>query len=108
MDTDFNLFWDSYHVDESKFPHRRAATFLEWNKRLPMTRKAMLAQVTKEGGPPKKNPYFFVQEFADPEPEFLRGNEEGYLVQVFYEGRYRICTKETAEAFGMRITKDPW
>ena len=54
------------------------------------------------------NPLFAIQDNDTAEPEFLRGNEEGYLVQVFYEGRYRICTKETAEAFGLQITKDPW
>ena len=105
MDLDFNNFWNKYHVDESKFPHRRAATFLEWNKRSPVARKAMLEKVEKEGGPVKKNPYFFVQDFPEPEPEFLRGDEGGDLVQVRYNGLYKICTRETANNYHLEIIK---
>ena len=108
MDEIFNLFWDRYRVDEVRFPYRRAATFREWNKRSMVARAAMLDKVTKEGGPPKKNPFFYVQEFPEPQPEFLRGDESGHLVQVYYEERYRICTKETADMFGLKVTKDPW
>ena len=113
MDLDFNKFWDNYHVDEVKFPHRRAATFREWNKRSPVTRKAMMEKVAKEGGPPKKNPFFFVQEFPEPQPEFLSGKEQDDcrrrgipMVQVHYDGKFLICTKQTQEDFGLTKTVD--
>ena len=41
-------------------------------------------------------------------PEFLRGDEGGYIVQVRYNGAFKLCRKETATAFGLTITKDPW
>lgn len=49
------------------------------------------------------------------EPEFLSGSEQDRLkaqgvamVQVRYGDGYRICTRETADAFGLTITRDPW
>ena len=108
MDKDFNNFWDSYHVNEEKFPNRRAATFREWNNRSPMTRKAILEKVEKEGGPANKNPFFYVQDFPEPQPKFLRGDEDEDIVQVFYNGKYPLCSRQTAQNFGLTITKDPW
>ena len=54
------------------------------------------------------NPLFAIKDNDNAQPVFLRGDEDGDLVQVRYEGKYRICTRETAEAFGLTITKDPW
>ena len=39
------------------------------------------------------------------EPEFLKGDEGGDLVQVLYGGKYKICTRETAEVFGLTIIR---
>ena len=106
MDTIFNSFWDNYHVDETKFPHRRAATFREWNKRSPVTRQAMLDKILKEGGPLNKNPYFFVQDFPEPQPTFLRGDEPDAEVQVRYNGAYKICSRKTMQEFGLEWIRD--
>ena len=54
------------------------------------------------------NPLFAIKDNDSTQPEFLRGDEDGDLVQVRYEGKYRICTRETAKEFGLTITKDPW
>ena len=40
------------------------------------------------------------------QPEFLKGNEEGDLVQVLYCGAYKICTRATMELFGLQWVKD--
>ena len=52
---------------------------------------------------------------AQPQPEFLSGQEQERLkengitlVQVKYDDRFLICTKETATAFGLDIRIDPW
>ena len=103
----FNEFWDNYKPDEIRFPRRRAATFRAWCNRTPIARKAMLDAIMPEGGGPKwKNPYFYVTDFPEPQPQFLRGNEKGDLVQVRYNGLYKICTRETAEEFGLTIVRD--
>ena len=108
MDYEFNEFWDSYQPDEIRFPNRRAATFRAWNERSPAARKAMLEKVKAESPPKWKNPYFYVVDFPEPQPVFLRGDEGGDLVQVRYNGTYKICTRQTAEEFELTITKDPW
>ena len=106
MDNEFNEFWEAYHPNEIRFPRRRAATFLEWTKRTLAARRAMLAKVKAEGAPEWKNPYFYVQEFPEPQPQFLRGDEGGDLVQVLYDGKYKICTRETMNIFNLKHIKD--
>ena len=53
-----------------------------------------------------KNPYFFVLDFPEPQPTFLRGDEGGDLVQVRYNGLYKICTRETMELFNLEFVKN--
>ena len=40
------------------------------------------------------------------QPEFLKGNEEGDLVQVRYNGLYKICTRETMKKFNLEFVKN--
>ena len=63
----------------------------------------------------KTNPIFFLKDFPEPQPTFLSGQEQDKLieqgiplVQVKYKGKFLICTKETATAFGLDIRNDPW
>lgn len=72
----FNRFWRLYKVDETRFPRRRAATFKLWMDKDPAARAAMMAEVEANGGPKGKNPYFYVQEFGNPEPQWLTGKEQ--------------------------------
>ena len=106
MDNDFNDFWNAYHPNEMRFPRRRAATFRAWNERTPVARKAMLEKVQKEGAPEWKNPFFFVQDFPEPQPVFLRGDEGGDIVQVRYNGAYKLCTRATMELFNLEWVRD--
>ena len=98
MDKDFNEFWDAYHPNEIRFPRRRAATFRAWNERTPAARRAMLEQVKKEGAPEWKNPYFYVQDFG--------GETDEDLVQVRYNGAYKICTRATMKLYGLEWVRD--
>ena len=107
-DDDFKDFWTYYQPNEIRFPNRKKATYRLWRDRIPATRDAMLAYVKENSVPKWKNPYFFVQEFPDPDPTFLRGDEGGYIVQVRYGEAFKLCRKETAEQYHLTITKDPW
>lgn len=84
----FNRFWQYYQVDEGRFPHRRAATLKLWIDKHPLAREAMLKEVEENGGPKGKNPYFYVQEFAEPEPQWLTGQgqekalRDGFIVCI--------------------------
>lgn len=105
MDNDFNDFWNAYQPDNT-FLNRRGATYRLWSQRSPAARKAILAAVQKVRPPKWKNPYFFVVDFPDPQPVFLRGDESGDIVQVRYNGAYKLCTRATMELFGLEWVRD--
>ena len=102
----FNRFWRNYRVDETLFPRRRAATLKLWIDKHPLAREAMLAEVEANGGPKGKNPYFYVQEFAEPEPTNYNGRRlkpgVTYVIAK-YKGSYGTYTLAEAEQFGMEI-----
>lgn len=102
----FNRFWRNYRVDETLFPRRRAATLKLWIDKHPLARKAMLKEVEENGGPKGKNPYFYVQEFPDPEPTNYNGRRlkpgVTYVIAK-YKGAYGTYTLAEAEQFGMEI-----
>ena len=102
----FNAFWRLYKVDETLFPRRRAATLKLWIDKHPMAREAMLAAVKENGGPRGKNPYFYVQEFTEPEPINYNGRSLKQGVQYViakYKGSYGTYSLEDAQAYGMEI-----
>ncbi len=105
-DNDYLEFWDGYHVNELRFPNRKLATFSQWLNRSCAARKAIRDAVLTEGAPSWKNPYFFVQDFPEPQPVFLRGDEAGDIVQVRYNGAYKLCTRTTMELFGLEWVRD--
>ena len=102
----FNRFWRNYRVDETLFPRRRAATLKLWIDKHPLAREAMLKEVEANGGPKGKNPYFYVQEFAEPEPTNYNGRRlkpgVTYVIAK-YKGSYGTYTLAEAEQFGMEI-----
>ena len=106
QDNDFLEFWDHYKVNEIRFPNRKLATFSQWQGRSPAARKAMRDMVVEEGAPEWKNPYFFVQDFPEPQPQWLRGDEGGDIVQVRYNGAYKLCTRATMELFGLEWVRN--
>lgn len=102
----FNTFWRKYQVDERLFPRRRAATLKLWMDKPPVVREAMLKEVTANGGPKGKNPYFFVQEFVAPEPTNCngRGLKSGVTYVIAkYKGLYGTYSLDEARAFGMEM-----
>ena len=54
----------------------------------------------------ERNPYFFLNNFPEPQPVFLRGDESGDIVQVRYNGAYKLCTRETMELFNLEWVRD--
>ena len=106
QDNDFLDFWDHYKVNELRFPNRKIATFSQWQKRSRAARKAIRDMVQEEGAPEWKNPYFFVVDFPEPQPVFLRGDEDTKIVQVKYEGKFKLCTPETMQLFNLEFVRN--
>jgi len=61
----------------------------------------------------ERNPFFYLNNFPEPQPEFLSGQEQDRLrekriplVQVKYNGKFLICTRETMELFNLEWVRD--
>ena len=108
LEEDFNAFWIFFNP-RPEFANRKKATWEIWKTKTPVARKAIL-EAAQEGAPghpgDNPNPYFFVQDFPEPQPVFLRGDESGDIVQVRYNGAYKLCTRATMELFGLEWVRD--
>ena len=104
----FEKFWKFFNP-APEFHNRRAATQMIFEARSHAAQRAMV-EAAQEGAPghpgDNQNPYFFVQDFPDPQPVFLRGDEGGDIVQVKYNGAYKLCHRATMELFGLEWNRD--
>ena len=104
----FEKFWKFFNP-APEFHNRRAATQMIFEARSHAAQRAMV-EAAQEGAPghpgDNQNPYFFVVDFPDPQPVFLRGDEGGDIVQVRYNGTYKLCTRATMELFGLEWIRD--
>ena len=104
----FEKFWKFFNP-APEFHNRRAATQMIFEARSYAAQRAMV-EAAQEGAPghpgDNQNPYFFVQDFPEPQPVFLRGDEGGDIVQVKYNGAYKLCHRATMELFGLEWNRD--
>lgn len=108
MQANFEKFWKFFNP-ATEYHNRRAATQMIFEARSEAAQNAIV-EAAQEGAPghpgDKQNPYFFVQDFPDPQPVFLRGDEGGDIVQVRYNGTFKLCTRATMELFGLEWVRD--
>ena len=92
-----------------EFHNRYGATKIAFEQRSEVAQRAIV-EAAQEGAPghpgDNQNPYFFVQDFPEPQPVFLRGDEGGDIVQVKYNGTYKLCHRATMELFGLEWIRD--
>ena len=106
----FEMFWRYFSmVMPAEFQNRKSATKVAFEQRSEVARHAIV-EAAQEGAPghpgDNANPYFFVVDFPEPQPEFLRGDEEGDIVQVKYNGMFKLCTRETMNRFHLEWSRD--
>ncbi|MBR1381130.1 MAG: hypothetical protein IJ554_01525, partial [Paludibacteraceae bacterium] len=110
MQTNFEKFWKYFsEAMPTEFNNRRAATQMLFEARSEAAQNAIIEAAQECGGGPlgdQQNPYFFVQDFPEPQPVFLRGDEGGDIVQVRYNGTFKLCTRATMELFGLEWVRD--
>ena len=105
MPTD--LFEKFFKKFVPEFKNRFTVTWYNFDKRSPAAQQAMWNAVKDEpDGTVDKNPFFFVQDFPDPHPEFLHGDEDEDIVQVRYNGTFKLCSRTTMELFGLEWVMD--
>ena len=89
------------------FKNRKAATQMVFEARSEVARDSILEAARKGVNCDEdRNPYFFVQDFPEPKPTFLRGDEGGDIVQVRYNGAYKLCSRATMELFNLEFVRD--
>ena len=83
-----------------------------WSKCSIAKRTKLLAAV-KSGAHFKPRLDWLIADFPEPQPEFLSGLDQDKLrekgipmVQVKYDGLYKICTRETMELFNLEFVRD--
>ena len=102
----FEKFWKFFNP-APEFHNRYGATKIAFEQRSEAAQRAMISSLSLgEGRGEASNPYFFVVDFPDPKPVFLRGDEAGDIVQVRYNGAYKLCTRATMELFGLEWVRD--
>ena len=117
QDSLFEMFWKFFSVAmPAEFQNRKNAAHIMFAERSEVAQRAMV-EAAQEGAPghpgDASNPYFFVVDFPEPQPEFLSGLDQDKLrekgipmVQVKYNGKFLICTRETMELFGLEWVRD--
>ena len=95
---------------ENWFKYRGEACEQRWAKMSELQRQAIIADLIRcrdmHEKPFKENPYFYLCDFPEPLPVFLRGDEGGDIVQVKYNGTFKLCTRATMELFGLEWNRD--
>lgn len=76
-----------------------------WEKCSPV-KKIKLLEAVKSGAHFKPRLDWLISDFLEPQPVFLRGDEAGDIVQVRYNGAYKLCTRATMELFGLQWVRD--
>lgn len=106
---DFMDFWASFIVPV-EYENRKNACRNLWANFSDVKKNAILCELQclcEEGRTTvERNPYFYLNNYEDPKPVFLRGDEAGDIVQVRYNGAYKLCTRDTMERFGLEWVRD--
>lgn len=106
----FEKFWKFFSAAmPAEFYNRMGATKLAFERRSEVAQRAIV-EAAQEGAPghpgDNPNPLFYVADFPEPKPTFLRGDEAEDIVQVRYNGAYKLCTRATMELFGLEWVRD--
>ena len=83
-----------------------------WSK-CSIAKRIKLIEAVKSGAHFKPRLDWLISDFPEPEPDFLSGQEQDRLreqgiplVQVKYNGKFLICTRETMTLFNLEFVRD--
>lgn len=106
---DFKDFWASFIVPV-EYENRKNACRNLWATFSDVKKNTILCELQslcEEGRTTEqRNPYFYLNNYEEPQPVFLRGDEGGDIVQVRYNGTYKLCHRATMELFGLEWIRD--
>ena len=106
---EFKDFWASFIVPV-EYENRKNACRNLWANFSDVKKNAIICELQslcEEGRTTEeRNPYFYLNNYEEPQPVFLRGDETGDIVQVRYNGTFKLCTRATMELFGLEWVRD--
>ena len=107
---DFKDFWATFIVPV-EYENRKNACRNLWATFSDVKKNAILCELQclcEEGRKTEeRNPYFYLNNYEEPQPVFLRGDEQGVeIVQVKVGNRFRLCSRETMNLFNLQWIKD--
>ena len=106
---DFKDFWASFIVPV-EYENRKNACRNLWATFSDVKKNTILCELQslcEEGRTTEqRNPYFYLNNYEEPQPVFLRGDEGGDIVQVRYNGTFKLCHRATMELFGLEWIRD--
>ena len=108
---DFNDFWIKFSAPKEMLNRENACRRLWESDSFSRAKKqAIMKELTDHqmNGTftEERNPFFYLNNHEEPQPVFLRGDEEGDIVQVRYKGAYKLCHRATMELFGLQWERD--
>ena len=109
---DFNSLWQLLY-DHGASAKKEEGTRRFWDTLTPQQQEQAFTTITtklKEDKFVQYDPIRAIKENLPKgplsQPTFLRGDEGGDLVQVKYNGLFKICTRQTAVDFHLPILRD--
>ena len=113
-ETPFFLVLHSYFIKKggTTTPLQMEAAKDTWQK-CSDVKKRQLIEAVKSGAHFKPRLDWLIADFPEPEPTFLSGQEQDEyhrqgipLVQVKYNGKFLICTRQTMELFNLEFVRN--
>ena len=85
--------------------HMEMQAVNEWNKCSP-AKKIKLLEAVRLGAHFKPRLDWLIADFPEPQPDFLRGDEDEDIVQVRYNGFFKLCSRTTQRLFNLELVRD--
>ena len=108
---DFMDFWFLFSAPTDMLNRENACRRLWESTTFSRAKKAAIMKELKEHQlngtlTEERNPYFYLNNYDEPKPTFLCGNEEGDVVQVKIGDRYKLVYRADMELFGLEYVRD--
>ena len=85
--------------------HMEMQAVEEWNK-CSDAKKIKLLEAVRLGAHFKPRLDWLIADFPEPQPNFLRGDEDEDIVQVRYNGLFKLCSRTTQRLFNLELVRD--
>ena len=103
----FNDLMDAFKSKGGKVNNYEAGDAFDAWLLASFAKRKKLLEAVKSGAHFKARLDWLVADFPEPQPDFLRGDEtDADIVQVRYNGLFKLCTRETMNLFGLEFVRD--